>query len=85
MASPKTKGRQKVSQSQAYLFSVEGMSCSHCLNKVRELGLFEFHASDIAINLDRGTVRLDVEGNFDSDKFIGRLQRLGFAAHAQKS
>ena len=72
-----------MSETKAYNFSVEGMSCSHCLSKVREVGLSQFHASDIAINLDSGTVRLDIEGEFDSDSFIGSLKELGFQAHKQ--
>jgi heavy metal translocating P-type ATPase len=85
MAKKKAGWISKMSETNAYQFSVEGMSCSHCLSKVRQLGLSEFGASDIAINLDRGTVKLAVDGEFDPDQFIGSLKKLGFQAHSQKS
>lgn len=58
--------------------SVEGMSCQHCVNRVKKY--LETVGTDVVVDLAAKKAKFDAESDVDMDTVIKEISEFGFTA-----
>ena len=58
--------------------SVEGMSCQHCVNRVKKY--LETVGTDVSVDLEEKKAKFDAESDVDMNTVIKDISEFGFTA-----
>lgn len=65
---------------QNYIYRVDGVNCTKCIAKIRQLSRSDFQIENLRFNLANKTLTLDAPNTFAGEKYILALKKLGYTA-----
>ena len=63
--------------------NIEGMSCQHCVGRVKKHLESVPNVSDVAVDLEGQTAVFQADGDVDMDAIVKAINAFGFTAQAQ--
>lgn len=63
-----------------YIYRVDGVSCTKCIAKIREISRSDFQIDKLKFNLANKTLTLEAPESFTPSKYIQALSRFGYVA-----
>lgn len=65
-----------------FILNVEGMSCSHCVNRVQKALADTPGVLEASVDLEKGTAEIRTAGNVEAAQLVSAVEKAGYAAQA---